>query len=531
MVRGGLIFPIGLVMMTALLIRLYQLGTLSLWIDEAYSAWFSSRDWRYLWSEVPQFETHPSFYYSLLKLWRIFGSDEFTLRLLSVLINVATIPLVSLAARLCGDQRTGQPAAILAAILFSCSATQMQAAQDARPYALMTLGMATALASTIAVMTAGARANAPLRQILTQDYRMAFAFTGIGVGIALLAWSHNFGPVIGLTLGACLLGFWMAQGTPRGLLVNLLVSAAIAVLLYAPNIPIILMQTQSIGSQGFWLGRPGVSKIFVTMREMPLGHSGFNGSKFVVMGYLSVLTAIVGLVGIIYQKTRIPLAVPITLAVMAIAPALISFIISWIGQPIFLFRTFQVSQVPILIGLSFMPAAIQRYLPPRQQWLASLLPLLLAATALWSFQIANKRPDHANYRFIIQEIAAESSPEIPKLVIYPPALELPYLYYEDLLDVPLNIVSVPSSYPARDPSYHYPAGGGGNPSMTPQMISKLMHQLKGDTTIWIVTRNVHLYDPDDLFLGGLVQDFPCLIDGRLAGIELRSRAAPDGSCL
>ena len=41
-----------------------------LWLDEAYSAWFSAQSWHVLWTDVPTYETHPPFYYSLLKLWR-----------------------------------------------------------------------------------------------------------------------------------------------------------------------------------------------------------------------------------------------------------------------------------------------------------------------------------------------------------------------------------------------------------------------------------------------------------------------------
>ena len=55
----------------ALGVRLIGLGMRPMWLDEAYSAWFSSRGWSELWSQVPTYEPHPPFYYSLLKLWRV----------------------------------------------------------------------------------------------------------------------------------------------------------------------------------------------------------------------------------------------------------------------------------------------------------------------------------------------------------------------------------------------------------------------------------------------------------------------------
>src|SRR5947209_16524849 len=91
-VRIGLnwrITPLWLVaalMVLALSVRVTHLGFRPLWLDEAFSAWFSQRSFHYLWHVLPTYEAHPPFYYSLLKLWRaIFGSGPISLRSLSVL--------------------------------------------------------------------------------------------------------------------------------------------------------------------------------------------------------------------------------------------------------------------------------------------------------------------------------------------------------------------------------------------------------------------------------------------------------------
>jgi predicted membrane-bound mannosyltransferase len=68
-VQAGIVFAL-----LALGVRAIGIGSRPLWLDEAYSAWFSERGWHYLWSVVPTYEVHPPFYYSLLKLWRgLFG--------------------------------------------------------------------------------------------------------------------------------------------------------------------------------------------------------------------------------------------------------------------------------------------------------------------------------------------------------------------------------------------------------------------------------------------------------------------------
>src|SRR5438128_2082245 len=77
-----------------------------LWLDEAYSAWFSARSWHVLWTDVPTYEPHPPFYYSLLKLWRgIAGDQAPALRSFSWLFAVAVIPVVVAAAEEIERQR------------------------------------------------------------------------------------------------------------------------------------------------------------------------------------------------------------------------------------------------------------------------------------------------------------------------------------------------------------------------------------------------------------------------------------------
>ena len=77
-----------------------------LWLDEAYSAWFSSRSWHVLWTEVPTYEPHPPFYYSLLKVWRALAGDSaLALRSLSWLFAVAAIPVTIAAANEIERQR------------------------------------------------------------------------------------------------------------------------------------------------------------------------------------------------------------------------------------------------------------------------------------------------------------------------------------------------------------------------------------------------------------------------------------------
>ena len=77
----------------ALSLRLIHLGSRPLWLDEAFSAWFSRQSFAYLWHVLPTYEAHPPLFYSLLKLWRMaVGDGHAALRSLSVLIGTASVP-------------------------------------------------------------------------------------------------------------------------------------------------------------------------------------------------------------------------------------------------------------------------------------------------------------------------------------------------------------------------------------------------------------------------------------------------------
>ncbi|NJO54288.1 MAG: hypothetical protein HC829_05055, partial [Bacteroidales bacterium] len=91
--------PLALVLALAVWFRFHEIGRLPLWLDEAYSFWFSGQSFRSLWTFVPTFETHPPVYYSLLRLWRVFGEDETALRSLSAVLGILATAAVYLLGR------------------------------------------------------------------------------------------------------------------------------------------------------------------------------------------------------------------------------------------------------------------------------------------------------------------------------------------------------------------------------------------------------------------------------------------------
>ncbi len=114
------------------LLRLYQLGAQSLWLDELFSVFLSRYDLREIVARTAQ-DTMPPLYYFLLHLALQLGTDEAIVRLPSCLFSVLSIPLMYILARALFDART----AGLAALTVAISPFQVLFAQEARMYALM----------------------------------------------------------------------------------------------------------------------------------------------------------------------------------------------------------------------------------------------------------------------------------------------------------------------------------------------------------------------------------------------------------
>lgn len=141
---------LGAILMVAIGVRAFGLGTESLWFDETVSATFAT-DWSYVdvLLEVPTQDPHPPLYYLLLKLWTsLAGASEAGFRSLSLLADLGSIALVYGVAGRLYDRRVG----LLAALLVAISPFYVWYAREARMYALLTFFALASFYSLIAII-------------------------------------------------------------------------------------------------------------------------------------------------------------------------------------------------------------------------------------------------------------------------------------------------------------------------------------------------------------------------------------------
>lgn len=131
--HGGLTVALAAVVCAAL--GVYQLGTRSLWMDEAFSWSTADRPWGDLLSLIRGAEANGALYSLFLKPWIGLDEAEGWMRLPSVIFMAATVPVLYLIGKRLLDQRD----ALLAAVLFAVNGSVIMFAQQVRGYAMVSL--------------------------------------------------------------------------------------------------------------------------------------------------------------------------------------------------------------------------------------------------------------------------------------------------------------------------------------------------------------------------------------------------------
>lgn len=121
---------LGVIVAVGAVLRLIALGYKSFWIDEIASVAIARRTspafWHFLWHD----EGNMAAYYVLLRPWLHFGYGEATVRLLSVVPGIASIPLMYVLAR----RLFGVRVAMVSTLFLAFNACAIYVSQEARAY-------------------------------------------------------------------------------------------------------------------------------------------------------------------------------------------------------------------------------------------------------------------------------------------------------------------------------------------------------------------------------------------------------------
>ena len=412
----------------ALAVRLIGITLRPLWLDEAYSAWFSSRSWHELWTVVPTYETHPPFYYSALKLWGgLFSASAFSLRLPSILLGAATVPVVIAAAGELERLRpTGRPLLLagVAGFLVACGPTLIEHGQEARPYALMAFAYALAMLGLLRLL----RVFADKGSGNWSDWAI------FATGTELTLWAHALGLLYAACLAGALLPAWLGHGAPRQRYIRGIAAATAVALLYLPCILLIASRAHDWGT-GWLAWKPEMLLTLFAIYGVPIEVLTIVSAVAALILFLLIWRSVVG--AIRFRGWSADRA----LLLLWWGPPVLTAAISALYMPLFLPRTLSPTLVPCYLAVS---AALART-PGAKERLAlaaALVVTLLPASVAMAIRPATEQWDQVD-SYLQQNVRPG---------------ELVWLYPNDNA-LPLRAAGPQSTYARRGIPADYPAIG------------------------------------------------------------------------
>lgn len=528
--------PLLVLMVLAGFLRFHEIGRLPLWLDEAYSLWFSRQPFETLWTFVPRFETHPPLYYSLLRLWRVFGDNEAALRSLSAVLGILCVATVYGLGRIVGGRRDGAWIGFGAGLICALSPIHIQYAQEARSSMPVTLAVAIALAGAAWLMRHPGSACLPLFGLRRPPHGSGeagdlpsplLAWLSLAGGSAFALWLHNLASVFVFSVAVSMTLWlaWQLAGN-RMFLANGVLAALAVALLWMPWVPWLLQQVEVV-STDFWMKAPtpvqviGALYFFFgakyswpveTYTAQPallsnLGAAGLTGASLWLAAHLGL--AALGGIGLWLVGRRYGWHVAILLTSVMVLPILITLAATYSIRPVFSTRALIWVSIPFYVALAAGVTVTHRV------WLRGVL--LFGLSSLFACGSLNYYADFEKEPWdqIAELLSTEARPGEIVLVV-PNSVELPLAYYLDALETDMTVDGVPASFPAVDLPNPYPAGITAVPGMTPADVPALRARLEGIPSGWLIVRAASVFDPEGLVARTVAEGNTVSLIGRYA---------------
>src|ERR1700730_617026 len=340
-----------LAVLSALVLRWFHLGQVSLWWDEGFTFWASSLSP----SDVVRFarsDNQPPLYYLLQHYWGIlFGNSEYALRGLSAFFGTLSLPVFYLLAK---KVLKDSMAVVLATWLFAFSMKQVWYSREARTYEL---------ASFLALVGLYAL-------VLFLERRSAASFATIVLAATASLYMHNMMFFYLFALDVMWLIYPSERSWPQRLK-ELLLANILAALLYLPWALSLFAQVAAVSGSLWGVPRPSFWTLVGTLRDL----GSFEMSYlFAVASRLSPLSAkmtwvcVVGavevlclalLAGGLWGVPKAERGRNMSLLLYCLLPILVVFVLSQKMLPLYLDRVFTASSVVVPIVFAF-PLALQR---------------------------------------------------------------------------------------------------------------------------------------------------------------------------
>jgi len=481
-----------LITLLAFALRILRLDFQPLWWDEGYSVFFATRDFGTM-IERTAIDIHPPLYYAILQLWlNLFGTSDVALRLLSVVIGTATIPLLYILARkLFTDHRI----ALVAAFLLAISPFHIYYSQEVRMYGLVTLlGLASIyLCVQLLAMTPGTRASASsafffiliTTAALYTQYYAAFILSAeilliLAIYLAIDRRSSNGRPFTSLWanplvhwLSAWLTIIilylpWIVYAGPK---LYAYVTSKVSIEKYAPLDPLTFLAQHlvafAVGHLTAWTSLAWASIVLIGLVALAIVYDALRRNT---------------------RLTPYPL-LSLSPTLLILLSLIVPLILGYLVNLVFPFHPIHSERLLLLAAPAFyLIAAIGIVMVWHQRarlgYIVLVIVTIICAASLYDFYTVPRYPKD-DYRPLIADLQTMAQPNDILLAIYPWQIGYLQTYYHG---ASLNLIETPNDAWIKNPS---------------QMQRDLETMLKPNARVWIPalqTQGRIIEDALDLYL-------------------------------
>ncbi|MFD1949343.1 hypothetical protein ACFSGX_01010 [Sphingomonas arantia] len=451
------------------------------WLDEAYSAYAAGKGFDFLWHVVPAYETHPPFYYSLLRCWTlVFGDSLAGYRSLGYVCGIAVLPVIWRAAHDAARLARLDAARIAwGAVAYAAVSIMLVAmTREVRPYPVMILVYAGTLWALIRLGAAAERG----RSIAGGPY------AGYLVGLALMLWLHNLGALYAAALGIAFLALVLRPGLTGRDWARIVGGHALVALVWAPAVAILTDQAPT------WVSATWLTFSWDTV---PTRLAILYAAPGLAPGIALFVLAGLAIWRLADGAPRRRLAA--ALFALALVPSALSIAVSALVAPVFIMRTMTPVAVPAVLLLSIgtlgWTVGWRRYVG----WAAGLI----VAFQMIAGDIKERRivGGQQHWYGVVQFLAPRWRPG-DVLLAYPNEGALPMMFALRDLRVPIAVRPVPTPVPSIGVGGWYPTGSRGVVSLPRDRLQQIAHEpgVQAAPTIWLLRLGPRAYDKGDMFL-------------------------------
>lgn len=358
------------IILLALALRLIRLGTYSFWADEAYNLVLSD-DLVGIFFHGRFLSTHPPMAYVLLFLWRMagMGLNEWTIRALPALFGVLGVGAVYWLGKMLFDTRAG----LLAAFILAVSPFHVLHSQDLKEYIYLPF---------FATLMVGFFYRAVM-----ENRRRDWLLYGLTAG--LCCYTEVFvGPLL-LTINCW---FLCLASSYRDRIKGWFLSNMLGALLFLPWLGMTLHKilTYMIHAEGWWVPWPSPWGILFYFKTIAFGYAAIKPFFYIAFLVFAALFAY-GMYRAWRQNKRTAMLV----IMWAIMPVAFVYVISFVGQSIFLIR----SMIPYSIAVYLLVALALASLKPKFVRYGALVTVsLLCALGLGAHYLRVMHPHEFPHR-------------------------------------------------------------------------------------------------------------------------------------